>query len=333
MGTIRNKQRLIHLYRFLLRYTDEEHQVTTNDLVQFLKEEDANASRKTVKDDIEVLMGEGIDIVTTKSYFNSYFVGSRLFELPEVTLLVDGIAANVSLSTEKKKKLIDKLLSHLSIYQEEKVRKHLYFAPDHRVSSEQFYYSIDQAREAIQENRKIEFQYLDFAPNGDQILRENGSIYVITPTAVTCSNNRYYVFGYDEERAAMVSLRLDWMVRTRLLAERGAEIPEDLETGEYLNSLFAMNVGEMTSVILECDNDMMGVIQDRFGSSADIWKSTQERFYVKARISISPAFYGWVFQYCGKIQIISPAWVLTGYLEQAKDVIRKERNKELKKRV
>ena len=110
MGTIRNKQRLIHLYRFLVRHTDEEHQVTTNDLVQFLKKEDANASRKTVKDDIEVLLSEGVDIVTTKSYYNSYFVGSRLFELPEITLLVDGIAANVSLSIEKRKKLIDKLL-------------------------------------------------------------------------------------------------------------------------------------------------------------------------------------------------------------------------------
>ena len=56
MSAIRNKQRLIHLYRYLMEYTDEEHQATTNDLVEFLREEDANASRKTVKDDIEVLV-------------------------------------------------------------------------------------------------------------------------------------------------------------------------------------------------------------------------------------------------------------------------------------
>ena len=63
MSTIRNKQRLIHLYRYLLKETDDEHQVTTNDLVQYLKQEDANASRKTVKDDIEVLIEEGVDVV------------------------------------------------------------------------------------------------------------------------------------------------------------------------------------------------------------------------------------------------------------------------------
>ena len=238
MGTIRNKQRLIHLYRYLVRYTDEEHQVTTNDLVQFLKEEDANASRKTVKDDIEILMSEGIDIVMTKSYYNSYFVGSRPFEIPEIIMLVDGIAANVSLSTEKKKKLIDKLLSQLSIYQEEKIKKHVCFTADHRISSEQLYYSIDQTREAIHENKKIEFQYIDFAPNGEQILKENGTTYLITPFAITCSSNRYYVLGYDEDREEMICLRLDRMVRTKILDERGAEIPENQQAEEYLNSLF-----------------------------------------------------------------------------------------------
>ena len=72
MSAIRNKQRLIHLYRYLMQYTDEEHQATTNDLVEFLRQEDANASRKTVKDDIEVLIEEGVDVVVTKSFYNSY---------------------------------------------------------------------------------------------------------------------------------------------------------------------------------------------------------------------------------------------------------------------
>ena len=98
MSVIRNKQRLLHLYRYLMENTDEDHQITTNDLVQFLKQEDANASRKTVKDDIEVLVKEGIDIITTKSYYNSYFIGERTFEIPEITFLVDSIESNASLT-------------------------------------------------------------------------------------------------------------------------------------------------------------------------------------------------------------------------------------------
>ena len=101
MSVLKNKQRLLHLYRYLMENTDEEHQATTNDLVSFLRQEDANASRKTVKDDIEVLIEEGADIVTTKSYYNSYFIGSRMLEIPEVKMLIDGIAANVSLSADQ----------------------------------------------------------------------------------------------------------------------------------------------------------------------------------------------------------------------------------------
>ena len=111
MSVIRNKQRLLHLYRYLMENTDEEHQVTTNDLVQFLKQEDANASRKTVKDDIEILVKEGVDIITTKSYYNSYFIGERDFEIPEITFLVDSVEASVSLTEEKKQKMVEKLLS------------------------------------------------------------------------------------------------------------------------------------------------------------------------------------------------------------------------------
>ena len=88
MSVLKNKQRLLHLYRYLMENTDEEHQATTNDLVSFLRQEDANASRKTVKDDIEVLIEEGADIVTTKSYYNSYFIGSRMLEIPEVKMLI-----------------------------------------------------------------------------------------------------------------------------------------------------------------------------------------------------------------------------------------------------
>ena len=149
MSAIRNKQRLIHLYRYLMDNTDEDHQATTNDLVDFLTREDANASRKTVKDDIEVLMEEGVDIVVSKSFYNSYFVGSRTFEVPEIKFLVDGIAPNRSISKEKKGKLIGKLLSLLSVYQADKIRKNLYIGNNSGTMSEQIYYSVDRITEAI----------------------------------------------------------------------------------------------------------------------------------------------------------------------------------------
>ena len=87
MTNIRNKQRPFRLLKYLYENTDENHAVSTPELVRIFQVEDAHASRKTIKDDIDVLIGEGFDIVTVRSRNNSFFLGSRRFELPEIRLL------------------------------------------------------------------------------------------------------------------------------------------------------------------------------------------------------------------------------------------------------
>lgn len=323
MSLIRNKQRLIHLYRYLLENTDEDHQVTTNDLVEFLKKEDANASRKTVKDDIEILILEGIDIVTTKSYYNSYFVGSRLFEMPEIKLMVDGLAANVSLTGEQKDKINDKLLSTLSVYQAEKLRNAIAYT-DSR-GSEHFYYSIDRITDAICENKKIAFQYFDYNAAGDKVLRDNGQYIVITPFVITCNFNRYYVLGYQTNLQKIVTYRLDLMTRTKILSEQGDPKPTELDLSEYMKGLFQMQCGPVTEIVLECKNNTMLSIIDKFGDNVDTWKSTVDSFYIKVSVSVSNAFYAWVFKHGGDIRIISPNSVVNGYMDMVRNAIKQDR--------
>ena len=319
MSTIRNKQRLLHLYRYLMENTDEEHQVTTNDLVALLRKEDANVSRKTVKDDIEVLIEEGTDIVTTKSYYNAYFIGNRLFEVPEIELLVDGIAANVSLTLEQKEKLIGNLLGMLSVHQAHKVRKKIVYSGSSR--NEQSYYNVDRITDAINEEKKIEFRYSNIRFDGNNGIGSSENIYVITPYFLTCRENRFYVIGQCTETQVIKAFRIDLINKTRVLDEAGEPVPEDFSLEEYTRALFQMQKGPLTEVILKCRNEMMGEILDKFGENCDRWKSTPGSFYVKALVCVSSAFYAWIFQHCGEISIISPVTVLNGYL----DMLRKAR--------
>ena len=319
MSAIRNKQRLIHLYRYLMEYTDEEHQATTNDLVEFLREEDANVSRKTVKDDIEVLVEEGIDIIVNKSFYNSYFVGSRLFEVPEIQLLVDGIASNKSISKEKKEKIIGKLLSLLSVYQAEKVEKNLHYEDHYGSLGGQLYYNIDRITDAINDNRKIGFEYCEKRaadPAGDSA--EKISV-VMTPVLVRNSHNIFFVCGYSEKGKQAVVYRLDGMTRTRILEEKGDPYPSQQRIDRFLNSLFGMEIGTFAEVTLECSDEISGMIRERFGESAEIWRSTQDSFYVKTLISVSPAFYSWVFRYSPSIRIVSPAEVCEEYAVKVRE--------------
>ena len=327
MSVIRNKQRLLHLYRYLMENTDEEHQVTTNDLVQFLKQEDANASRKTVKDDIEILVKEGTDIITTKSYYNSYFIGERKFEIPEITFLVDSVEASSSLTAEKKQKIVEKLLGFLSKYQASKVRLSTICRPNHGTGSDQLYYTIDRITEAINERKKIEFQYLEYNAQREKVLCQNGNTFTVTPIVMTSDCDRYYLLGFNSETGKIDPIRVDRMLRTRMVNEKADPRAKEIDLDKLIDGLFGMETGNETEVVLECSNDMMGAIIDQFGADADIWKSTPDSFYIKKVICESPAFYAWVFRHGGKIRIISPVSVVNGYTDMLRNSVRNEKRK------
>ena len=227
--------------------TDEEHQATTNDLVRFLSQEDANASRKTVKDDIEVLIEEGADIVTTKRYYNSYFIGSRQFEIPEVKMMIDGIASNISLSADQKEKLIEKLLGTLSVHQAENLRKGIVYSGNTgNIGNEQFYYNIDRITEAVIEGRKLGFRYFDYSGSGDRFLKENGKMQIITPYFLTCDQNRFYVIGRYSDAGEVSVFRIDMMTKACITDEAGDPLPEGFDAEKFMRALFQMQPGPMT---------------------------------------------------------------------------------------
>ena len=81
--------RLIALWKYLYHQTDETHTVSVQDILKHWSSLGIKASRKSVYNDIELLITFGVDIVCVKSTQNRYFIGNRLFELPELKLLVD----------------------------------------------------------------------------------------------------------------------------------------------------------------------------------------------------------------------------------------------------
>ena len=319
MSTIRNKQRLIHLYRYLMDNTDEDHQATTNDLVDFLRREDANASRKTVKDDIEVLIEEGIDVIVSKSFYNSYFVGSRTFEVPEIKLLVDNVASNRSISGEKKRKLIGKLLSLLSVHQAEKVGKNLYYGSNSGMMSEQIYYSVDKILEAIHEGRKIEFTHCGSVKKESLSGSRGGGRVVMTPVMIRSNHDLYYVCGFGAGGRLFESYRLDHITRTRVLSQKGDPHISGPEFSRLLSGMFEIEAGVLTEVTLECADELADMIRERFGENTEISRSAQDRFFVKAAVNVSPSFYSWVFRYSPKMRIISPKGVHEEYVRRARE--------------
>lgn len=121
-----SQQALLLLRQYLHQHTDEQHPVSVTDILAFWQQHGIQAGRKSVYTDIELLQNVGMDIVCVKSSQNKYFVGQRLFELPELKLLVDAVESSRFI-TEKKSTALIKKLGHLtSTAQAEQLNRRIY---------------------------------------------------------------------------------------------------------------------------------------------------------------------------------------------------------------
>ena len=331
MTSIRNKQRPFRLLKYLYENTDENHPVSTPELVKIFQAEDAHANRKTIKDDIDVLLGEGYDIVTVRSKQHSFFLASRKFEIPEIRLLIDAVSSSRFINAEKSAALVGKLTSMLSRWQAEKVRRHLYTADPVKADNKQIYYIVDAVADAINEGKKIRFRYFDYNGEKEKCLRHGGAEYSVSPYALVWDDSHYYMCGYSDAKQIIANYRVDRMCNTEVKNEEAVPLPEGFNMDEYVRQQFHMFAGDETEVILECRDDMMKYIIDQFGEEVETWKVSEDTFRVKVSVADSPTFYGWVFPFEGKIQIAEPEEIREKYRQMVKAANRTFRKKREKK--
>ena len=88
------KPRLLVLSKMFYERTDEQHPMDTFQILKYLERNGVSANDKTLRSDIKLLKELGTDIVTVPGRPNKYFQGARLFEIPELKLLIDAVSSS-----------------------------------------------------------------------------------------------------------------------------------------------------------------------------------------------------------------------------------------------
>ena len=123
--------------------TDENHAMDTFEIIDYLAEHGVPANTKTLRSDIALLKDMDIDIVTVSGRPNKYFWGARLFEMPEIKLLMDAVASSRFITKSKSKELNLKLSSLTSKNQKKQLNRHMYTTGRVKPGNENiFYYEI-----------------------------------------------------------------------------------------------------------------------------------------------------------------------------------------------
>ncbi len=312
------KRRPLYLAKILYEKTDENHSLTTAQLMRELKEYGITAHRQTVKSDIQLLQNFGLEIQEVKSSQNKYNVISRTFDLPELKLLIDAVASSKFITKSKSKDLVAKLTSTVSEYQRPELKRNI--SCENRVKSknEMIYLIIDAINRAINENKKISFHYFHFNKNKRREMKNNGEPYIITPLYLVWNGDFYYMIGVNEDRLIRtfrVDRIADW---PEILEEKGTKPLERFNINRYLNSTFHMFDSEQRPVELICDNDVMDAVIDRFGLGVKKSKNDENTFMIVVNVAVSHVFYSWVFGFGGKVRIHFPEDVKNAYADMVR---------------
>lgn len=298
--------RIIELLRFLYQQTDEAHAVTVSEMIEYLKSKGIPSVRQTVYTDLEALNTAGIDIVQIKSTQNRYFIGSRIFEYPELKMLVDAVASSKVISAKKSQALIQKLGQLTSIQQAEQLQRLASLSSRVKPHNEKVYYIIDSIQTAILDQHQISFQYYEYTPEKKKILKHDGYRYILDPYALEWKNDHYYLIGYSHKHKGIAHFRVDRLTSVEPLDSKFQPMP-DFDVAAYTNKMVDMFAAEHAEQVkLLCSNELMRVIIDHYGEDIEISPYDDTHFTVIIEVNPSGTFYGWVFKFMGKIRILSP---------------------------
>ena len=318
------KPRLLVLTKMFYELTDEAHPMTTFEIIDYLAEHGVPANNKTLRSDLKLLKDMDIDIVTVSGRPNKYFLGARLFEMPEIKLLLDAVASSRFITKSKSKELSRKLASLTSDYQRKQLIRHMYTPGRIKPGNENIFYYIDLINNAIELKKKIRFSIIEFDGRKKKTLRNDGEVYVISPYAMYWNDDFYYVVGWSDKRDKMVANRIDRMEEPQILDEKAVKKPKGFRLTDYSHKVFEMFDGEEVRVKLECRNDLMKYVIDRFGVKFETEPATDDTTYCYVDVCLSPTFYGWVFGFGGDIKILEPEVAVEKIVEMSKKMISAE---------
>jgi predicted DNA-binding transcriptional regulator YafY len=292
------------------------------EIIQKLKEYDISAERKTLYSDFAELKHFGLDIISEKSGRHTYYhLGSRLFELAELKLLVDSVQAAKFITDRKSRTLISKLEKLTSRYQAGQLQHQVFIAGRVKTDNEKIYYNVDTINEAISSGRQISFHYFQWNVRKEPVLRHDGALYCVSPWGLMWDDEYYYMVAYDDAAGQIRHYRVDKMLGLSItdLPREGREEFSRFDMARYSKSLFGMYGGEESVVSIRGRNDMAAPLIDRFGRDLILIPDGPDHFIAHVRVFVSRQFLAWVLALGDGVRITGPEKVV----QQVQDEIRR----------
>lgn len=313
------KIKLLKLLDMLRLETDEQHPLSTSQICAKLNAMGIICDRRTLPRDIAILNEQGYEIMSVMvGHDKCYYVEDRSFSVPELKILIDAVQAASFITDRKTTELVEKIAVLGGTHRAEILKSNMVCFNTRKHSNEQIYYNVDTIERAIQNNKKVIFYYYNLDENGDKVYRRDHHHYVVEPIALVFNEDNYYLISYSSRHDGTANYRLDRMEAVEIVDENICQKAISLResVSGYTEQVFKMYGGELVETVLEFDDALIGVVYDKFGEDTHMQRINENTIKATVNVQISPTFWGWLFQFAGKMKIVSPDYVAIAFSQQ-----------------
>ena len=298
--------------KILEEYTDDNHYLTQPQIATKISQlYGIDLERKAIGSSLQLL--EELDYDIVKGPKGGFALLSRTFDPSEASFLLDAIFSSKSINGKEAKRMAEEVSSCFSKYQK-KDYSYIYKSNEiNRSTNKTALYNVSIINEAISKGKRVGFQYLTYDKNGNEIYRNDGYEYIVSPYYLINNYGRYYLLcNYREkyrplqlfriDKMANIVIKDDWPIKQLKDLKDG---PKDFSIAKYLNEhVYLFNEEVIDAKIILDGEWAIEIVMDWFGDNAKIhFKDEKIIATIKGD---EKALYYWIMQYSDCVTVLSP---------------------------
>ena len=320
------KNSVLNVLEILRKYSDETHPLTYSQIIEKLNSNyDIEVERKTVARDIDILLSNNFDIV--KCGNKGLYLSERKFTDGELLFLIDAIYSSRSIPVKDAKNLVEKLMDDYSIYEKRKFTHLEKIDVGKIVNNKQIFYTIELLNDAIEQGKKVEFQYNVFDIDKKLKPKKDGKVYKVNPYFLVNNHGKYYLVCNYDKYDNLGNYKIECISNIKILNEdikplKSLPGQEKFSINKYMEEHIYMLAGKSVKTTIKIENeDRINDIVSWFGDKIHLYKLNNEIF-ADFTVDEDSLVY-WAMQYGQTVEVLEPEETREKIKTLLRDMIKK----------
>lgn len=319
--------KLMIIRDYLYSHSNENHFVTSKEIIAHLTSKGIRADRKTIFSDIRRLEDDyGMKIVHNTR--KGYRIESPIFEPRELRLMIDSVQSAHFITENEAANITRKIKELADVYTQPTLDRKAYVNDRIRNSKESVVARTDIIHEAISLDAQVAFKYFHYYPSLKKETKKyskQGNPYVVSPFALYWNNGNYYLYAYVSDRSRFQFFRIDRMESIQITSN--SREGHDSFSAAMLQSNRKVKVfdmyatGNVVNVTLSGINKVADQVIDAFGNNLMFMPNKKEGYFtVNVLVDVSPPFFAWLTNFGNQIEIANPPQVREQFKNHIKGI-------------